>query len=1701
MRARAIRSLLKKEEAVQAQKVLSEYKDEPDDLIPVEIEPPHIELLSDSEGEETTDINVIDKQESMGTEKLKEGLSSKQGDDSLQNTEDQDSLSKSLLNLSNDESNSASGGKDNMAICSDRSGIINDDTANGEDKSAESVSSQDVMKSCKGNENLSAINDRDPVQCAPSNVVIPAKADELTDSSHTASQISSASIPCVSECKLDEDSIDQDSSKTSCTYLKKIDQTSFTSNDSENNIDTGHFLVVEEPSMTDGSKIDEFLDVTKKPNVGTTKPSSNLDDEFEQSEPFQLVDSFFVDEELQHPPVANCSQIGLNSKLAAVEKNTIGPLDTTYVVPTTADAVANTKDHVVGYRSCLSTYEANLALPTPVSSKTTGGIIKDDLDSQFEDEVLDYDYNPVNSVQMAEAAMTLSSENNCSEGKLDKVECISHKAGNNCGVYYLLDKPETTFLNTAEDEGLSSDDLSSASNRLHGEKKLSDNCSVTESIAHSVLSNDSNKKSSSTAESLSGLVLGTSKPEDDVRTNIISSPVLLRDSERLAQSVGGPGDDIVQQNTIYEEELTLKDHDPHTPPLIETTHLNHGTCGHSLNTQARCVVSKDEFPMNERGIPEAECSGQYQHKQNLASQHPDFNSGSAQTLDVSLTLEENISSVDKDQIISGGCCVTAPYPAVDMNCLMIEQSSAIIHVQKPEKIGFSESLLSSRPDHDANVVISTVMYKQPPTIMPGDISASGSNLSPIANQSESIANDIIKGVQGTDCTLFATGSTVESSNSEIQSSEILDLSEDVDIVDEAIGVQIVQISGKSCELQNPTPRNLINSDVAEIIDITDGEQLNNSEVEYVGEESVDSDSLDVSDNEISDKAALILEQMNTILNEGADGMGDSSSGGSYQSSPNVACEIPAEILSVNSDNSELVTDDDNEDNAMPEESRKNSYLDVVDLDDASEEESSGSKEEGTSDSNDDDCSDGSQNDSIEIIYDSESACSVESQEIGSKSNESVTAMQPDTTISDDCIMVTEPECTNYCNSVVLIEPSGSESDDCAIVSLPDDPIASEKVPKSSMTVKSPSIVAAKDTVITRMEAVTATIVIEDDDGEEVQLLTKEVPAEIFELDDDDELKSNWTARWLESDNVKKVVKTSKILANVRKQMKMKLKKVEDPVIEDPKPSTEKSAPPLIGSVEEYHRLVKEGVIFSKVPDNNEIPESSKASCFDAFKKSTDVFLESSVQVVAEEKSNRKNPVKKKKTERKKKSGLSKNPDHPKKTNSDKPLLDPSVLKSPTDVISKEIPALPNVNKKREISTIAADDTGQEDGEIFESTKSKLSDDIGCWKAETQNNGKSVDKVENDKIYCTEQSSKKYEGGEELEEGEICDKEEGEISDSDDDSKESHNSSHPKSSSFLKECNSRASPLSSIPLPQKPPVKLQSTKTPERSSVAKRIILRSLQLGRKKPANSKNKKKRKKGAGGGNKKGLGCSSNVAPKKNKLTSLPSTKGVYEQPLSLTSTGSSFQAVTDSQPSYLTAYPGLAQPGSVMSQQGQAHNTNTVASNTAQMYDSYYSWAYSQGLISSGSGNYGYGTPESISDPNVYKQWEEYYRKLMEACKVSAEHASAGTLYNASSTSTTEKSGYTWVFDHSASATEPSQIQTVADSTTEPSVQVPATSLSSDVSKLSQDVVPITNEMSDKERFECWQYRYGLKGLLKEHFVPAPGAPSSGDGNQKL
>uniref|UniRef100_A0A0A9WJT4 Uncharacterized protein n=1 Tax=Lygus hesperus TaxID=30085 RepID=A0A0A9WJT4_LYGHE len=111
-----------------------------------------------------------------------------------------------------------------------------------------------------------------------------------------------------------------------------------------------------------------------------------------------------------------------------------------------------------------------------------------------------------------------------------------------------------------------------------------------------------------------------------------------------------------------------------------------------------------------------------------------------------------------------------------------------------------------------------------------------------------------------------------------------------------------------------------------------------------------------------------------------------------------------------------------------------------------------------------------------------------------------------------------------------------------------------------------------------------TIVIEDDDEEIVEAITKQMPPEILELDDSDEAKTNWTARWLESSHVKKVVTTSKILTNARKKMKMKMKVKEVPEVETAPPLVE--APSLIGSVEEYHRLVKEGVITSSSKDTS-----------------------------------------------------------------------------------------------------------------------------------------------------------------------------------------------------------------------------------------------------------------------------------------------------------------------------------------------------------------------------------------------------------------------------------------------------------------------------------------------------------------------------------
>ncbi|CAB0003431.1 unnamed protein product [Nesidiocoris tenuis] len=92
------------------------------------------------------------------------------------------------------------------------------------------------------------------------------------------------------------------------------------------------------------------------------------------------------------------------------------------------------------------------------------------------------------------------------------------------------------------------------------------------------------------------------------------------------------------------------------------------------------------------------------------------------------------------------------------------------------------------------------------------------------------------------------------------------------------------------------------------------------------------------------------------------------------------------------------------------------------------------------------------------------------------------------------------------------------------------------------------------------------------------------------------------------------------------------------------------------------------------------------------------------------------------------------------------------------------------------------------------------------------------------------------------------------------------------------------------------------------------------------------------------------------------------------------------------------GLPQSSNIQQYQAGAYAQSAVSfSSSQQTYDAYQSWLASQGYQGSMNTNYGYGVDNSAQQsPMVYKQWEEYYRKMMEACQEGAARASAQSMF---------------------------------------------------------------------------------------------------------
>ncbi|KAF6214758.1 hypothetical protein GE061_009501 [Apolygus lucorum] len=743
-----------------------------------------------------------------------------------------------------------------------------------------------------------------------------------------------------------------------------------------------------------------------------------------------------------------------------------------------------------------------------------------------------------------------------------------------------------------------------------------------------------------------------------------------------------------------------------------------------------------------------------------------------------------------------------------------------------------------------------------------------------------------------------------------------------------------------------------------------------------------------------------------------------------------------------------------------------------------------------------------------------------------------------------------------------------------------------------------------------------TVVIEDDEEEIVEAITKQMPPEILELDDSDEAKTNWTARWLESSHVKKVVTTSKILTNARKKMKMKLKMKEVPEIEAAPLLV--VAPELIGSVEEYHRLVKEGVITSSSKDTSSekkgAAEKSEAMpiseadvecgnkeqidkanspnenemtsdlCFqvellgeklDSFEKKTGgKRIVKSDTIVPPSNASIRAPDKESplaqplhdenssivagkldadlidetvipKVEGEKMSEVPESNQQPLTSEtgtvgnvSDSVNLDPisSSIKSfyemmnPNQVVGfdlyskslSEIPIPPVVsnNYVEESNTTVPNHPIELPLKGTFPSGNADSNTVGDTNRSGPSNNLTSDMIEVNSTLTVDTKNLTaakpihLSPGNELEEGEIA---------------ESDNEiiATVKTPNNVWVVNRSPQVQSTLTIPRSANVRDNrfdnriSTKLNESSSSAAYTsnsinpFVSTVNLSNQyTPTSGKyvgSLPNRLTNQVVGQSIGLVQCNNIAgssslehparvvtsTSRSTLSSVvppsyPVPSSSYNVPggqatHSIINSTLPNVALSGDAPVVVPINPIQAATAEINSRYPYGDPTGSSThpqmsvnvNSTLQMYDPYYSWVYRQGLSGSLNSSYGYGIPEQSQDAStIYKQWGEYYKKLMEACQDSAARAGVSTMFEPPKM--IESKSYSWVFEHPNQAlNEP---PTVAD-TPETSTTAP------------KEVVSVPSQAPSGE----WNYRYGLKGLLNEHFVtPGITPPSTASSN---
>ncbi|BES88990.1 Hypothetical protein NTJ_01797 [Nesidiocoris tenuis] len=691
-----------------------------------------------------------------------------------------------------------------------------------------------------------------------------------------------------------------------------------------------------------------------------------------------------------------------------------------------------------------------------------------------------------------------------------------------------------------------------------------------------------------------------------------------------------------------------------------------------------------------------------------------------------------------------------------------------------------------------------------------------------------------------------------------------------------------------------------------------------------------------------------------------------------------------------------------------------------------------------------------------------------------------------------------------------------------------------------------------------------TITIEDD--YEINP-SKEAPMEVIDLDEDEDQKSNWTARWLDSNNVKKALQASKILANARKKLKLKLKsKNEEEPVEKELPKA--SVPlQLIGSVEEYRQLVKDGTIRASsatavlgsdatkddaVVASCDMPNDT-AELTAKSDKTPNVSIQPIDEVLKESKTDGTNPSQESELNqtilRNTSDGQLENcvdaPQTQLLTNSQNDLIsEQTKTQSEPLVVCRIDNTLPIASSKK-ISESNSEDRRSENIHLPDCAPSNS--EAPCGSSINAPDTLAVMKPSETAAgidSCTKESPSPQALSEivnsgVLESSSTSLKEDSSTAKPANTQEEKKDSSNTSALTLLQSLRLPFKPedieklvasgnnciLVLAPTPSKPPTvsvakidetPLQQPPCPlplftlldgKGGSSIEKEKTESISMGQPdkssiQPSTSETSLTVQATSTSSNhvnleNKGEIVSSGVATQDKPPISVPggAVADITNMPTSsvppVLNTTLTQACPTPSNLHSLLTNPmqGLPQSSNIQQYQAGAYAQSAVSfSSSQQTYDAYQSWLASQGYQGSMNTNYGYGVDNSAQQsPMVYKQWEEYYRKMMEACQEGAARASAQSMFCPPSSLAEEqaKKSYSWVFEH------PQHGCTTLQPTVNTTLLVTTPEIAKGSSPLEAATQQINRGVSSgrgrgRGRGRIRRCRVGLSSSLRESFV---------------